>query len=79
MNLGHEPDSCILYLETIVCPTAEFHLTVLVIERKPGDVYLTSGFENPRRDVSAGAGAGDYYIGGVRSIKRFTRTEKALS
>ena len=35
------------HLEAIVGPAPELHLAVLVIKRKPGDVNLTRGLEDP--------------------------------
>ena len=71
-TLGH-------YLEPIVRPTPKLHLTVLIVKRKPGDVYQTCRFENARRDVCARSSRSDNNIGGVRSVKRFTGTERELN
>ena len=67
------------YLEPVVRPTPKLHLTVLIVKGKPGDVYQTCRFENARRDVCARSRRGDNNIGGVRSVKRFTGTERELN
>jgi hypothetical protein len=35
------------HLEAIVSPTAKFHFTTLIIERKPRDIDFTRRLENP--------------------------------
>lgn len=59
------------HLEAVVRPTSELHVTVLVVEGKPGDVNLAGGLEDAGRDVGTLTLAGHHHIGGVRPVKRF--------
>ena len=58
------------YLEPVVRPAAELHLTILVVEGKPGDVDQAGWLENAGRDIRARAGRGDDHVGRVRPVKR---------
>ena len=62
------------YLKTIIGPTPEFHLTILIIEGEPGDVDLAGGHEDPGRDVGADPLVGHHHVGGVGRVKSFTGT-----
>lgn len=63
------------YLKTIIGPTPEFHLTILIIEGEPRDVDLAGGHEDARRDVSAESLVGHHHVGRVGPVKCFTCTE----
>lgn len=39
------------YLIAIVCPRAELHLAVLIVEWKPGNIDFASAFKNPWRHI----------------------------
>ena len=64
-----------VYLESVVGPAPKLHLTVLVIEREPGDVNFTGGHEDARWDVGAAPAARHHHIRGVRPIKCFAGAE----
>ena len=51
-----------MYLEPVVGPAPELHLTVLVVEGEPGDVDGAGGLEYPGRDVGAEARAGHHLL-----------------
>ena len=57
------------HLEAIVGPAAKLHITVLVVEGEPGDVYLAGGLEDAGRDVGAAAAVRHHHVGRVRPVK----------
>ena len=57
------------HLEAIVGPAAELHITVLVIEGEPGDVYLAGGLEDAGWYVGAAARVRHHHVGRVRPVK----------
>ena len=57
------------HLEPIVGPAAELHITVLVIEGEPGDVYLAGGLEDARGYVGAAAPVSHHHVGGEGPVK----------
>ena len=57
------------HLKPIVGPAAELHITVLVVEGEPGDVYLAGGLEDAGRDVGAAARVRHHHVGRVRPVK----------
>ena len=63
------------YLKTIIGPTPEFHLTILIIEGEPRDVDLAGGHEDAWRDVGAESLVSHHHIGRVGPVKCFTCTE----
>ena len=63
------------YLETIVGPAAKLHLTVLIVEGEPSDVYLTSGHEDPWRDVGAKSFTRHHHVCWIRPVKCLACTE----
>ena len=67
---------CVLgHLEPVVRPAPELHLTVLVVEGKPGDVYLTGGHEDAGRDVCAESFTCHNHICWVGPVECLTCTE----
>lgn len=52
---------------------------MLVIERKPGDVYLACALENARGYVQATAVVSDHHVCLVRPIKTLVSTRKSLT
>ena len=70
IDLFHETD-----LSPVVSPTTELHLTFLVIEWKPRDIYLAGGFEYPGGDIGTRTLIGQHYIGRVGAVKRFISTK----
>lgn len=62
------------HLITIVRPASELHLTALVVERKPRNVYLARRLEDARRYVEAGPVAPDHHVRRVGPVKSFVRT-----
>lgn len=69
INWDLKNQSCFAYLETVISPTAELHFAVLVVKREPRDIYLASGFENTRGNVSTATVAIHHHIGLVGAIK----------
>lgn len=63
-----------LYLIAVVSPATELHVAMLVIEGKPGDVYLACALENARGYVQATAVVSDHHVGLVRPIKTLVST-----
>lgn len=59
---------------SIIGPTAEFHLAALVVEWKPGDVYLAGAFEDTGRHIQTRSVVPDYHVGGVRAVEALVRT-----
>ena len=57
------------HLKPIVGPAAELHITVLVIEGEPGDVYLAGGLEDARGYVGAAAPIRHHHVGWEGPIK----------
>ena len=66
------------YLEPIIGPATELHITVLVIEGEPGDVDLAGGHEDARGDVCTTTTAGHHHVCWISSIKSFTCTENEI-
>lgn len=66
----------VLYLEAIIGPASEFHLTVLIIKWKPGNVYFACGFKNTWGDVCALSLMCHNYIGWICTIKSLISTEE---
>lgn len=62
------------YLKTIVSPAAKFHLALLVVEWKPGDVDLARALEDARRDVETASVVSHHDVCGVRSVETLVRT-----
>jgi hypothetical protein len=65
-----------IYLEPIVGPAAELHLTVLIVEGEPCDVDLTGGHEDAGGDVGAEPLAGHHHVGRVGPVKCLAGAEK---
>lgn len=61
------------YLKSIVGPTTEFHVTILIIKWKPRDVYLACAFEDTRGHVQTATVMLDNNICVVRSIESLIR------
>ena len=57
------------HLKPIVGPAAELHITVLVVEGEPGDVYLAGGLEDARGYVGAAAPVCHHHVGGEGPVK----------
>lgn len=57
--------------KSIVGPTAELHLALLVVERKPSDVDFASTLKDPRRDVITASIVPYYYIGLESIVETF--------
>ena len=72
---GVQLGSVLGHLEPVVRPAPELHLTVLVVEGEPGDVYLTSGHEDARRDVCAESFTCHNHVCWVGPVERLTCTE----
>ena len=64
------------YLESVVRPATKLHITVLVIERKPGYVNLTRGLEYSWGNVGATPRVSHNYIGWECPIKLLICAEK---
>ena len=63
------------YLVTIVSPTSELHLTVLVVKWKPSNVNFTGGLKYAGRDVSQCSGISDHNLYRVGAIEGLIGTE----
>ena len=57
------------YLKSIISPASKLHITVLIIKREPGDVYLAGGLEDAGRDVGAAAPVRRHHVGGEGPVK----------
>lgn len=57
------------YLISVIRPTAEFHIAVLIIKREPRDVYLACALEDARWHIQTTAVMFDHYICVVRAIE----------
>lgn len=68
--------SIFLYLIAIVGPTTKLHVTVLVVEGEPRDVYLACALENARRHVQTTAVVSDHHVSLVRPVKTLVSTNK---
>ena len=66
-----------LYLVTIVSPAAKLHVAVLVVEWKPGDVNLASGFEYSGRDVGQQPTVTHHHLDWVGPVKSLVSTAKS--
>jgi hypothetical protein len=64
----------IVYLKSIIGPTAEFHITFLIVERKPRDVNLARTFENSRRYENTATVAVHHDVGRVRAVETLVST-----
>lgn len=66
------------YLISIVRPTTEFHITMLIIKWEPRDVYLACALEDTRGHVQTTAVMFDHNICVVRTIESLIRTVYTL-
>ena len=64
----------ISYLIAIIRPATELHITVLIVEGKPRDVYLACALEYARRHVQATAVVSDHHVGLVCPVKTLVST-----
>lgn len=63
------------YLISIIRPTTEFHVTMLIIKWEPSDVYLACAFKDAWGHVQTTAVMFDHYIGLIRPIESLIRTK----
>lgn len=56
-------------LEAIVGPTAKFHLTALIVKRKPGYIDFARRLEDSRWDIHARTIVTYHYVSWIRPIK----------
>lgn len=66
------------YLISIIRPTTEFHIAVLIIKREPRDVYLACALEDARWHIQTTAVMFDHYICVVRAIESLIRTVSVI-
>lgn len=64
-----------VYLKSVVGPTAEFHIALLIVERKPRDVDLARTFEYTRRYEHTATVAVHHHVGCVRAVETFVGAE----
>lgn len=64
------------YHETVVGPTAEFHLALLIVKREPGDIDFASALEDAWRHVVAGTIVPHNNIGLERIVESFVSARK---
>ena len=62
------------HLKPVICPASKLHLTVLVVEGKPGDVDLASRHEDAGGDVRAFPLRCHHHICWIGPIKCFAGT-----
>lgn len=65
-----------MYLVAIVGPATELHVTVLVVEGEPRDVYLACALEYARGHVQTTAVVSDHHVRLVRPVKTLVSTIK---
>lgn len=63
-----------VYLKSVVGPTSKFHITFLIVERKPRDIDLARTFEYARRYEHAAAVTVHHDVGRVRTVETFVST-----
>lgn len=68
-----------IYLESVIRPTAKFHITFLIVERKPRDVDLARTFEYTRRYENTTTVAVHHDVGRVRAVKTLISTRTRYS
>lgn len=61
-------------LHSIVCPRSELHVTFLVVEWKPRDIYLASTLEDARGNIRTATVAPNHHVRGKGPIKFFVGT-----
>lgn len=66
----------LFYLISIICPTAEFHVAMLIVKWKPRDVNFACAFEYSRRHIQTTAITFNNDIRVVGSIESFVSTDK---
>ena len=62
-------------LESIVCPAAELHITILVIKWEPSDINWAGRHEDARRNVGAETLVSHHHVGRVGRIESFAGTK----
>lgn len=67
-----------VYLESVVGPTAEFHIAFLIVERKPRDIDLARTFEYAWRNENTTAVIVHNDVGCVRAVETFVSTKTQI-
>lgn len=67
-----------LYLISVICPATELHVTMLIIEGEPGNVYLARALEDARRHVQAATVMMDHNVCMVRPVETLVGTIKGI-
>jgi len=62
-----------LYLPSVVGPATELEVTLLVVKRKPCNVYLARALKDAWRDVQAVAGVRHHHVRLERAVETLVR------
>ncbi len=62
-----------MYLPSAVSPTTELEIALLIVKRKPCNVYLAGALKDAWRDIEAAALAVDHHVGLERAVKLLVR------
>jgi hypothetical protein len=63
-----------MYLEAVIGPATELHLTALIIKGEPRNVYLARALEDARWNVQAATVISDHNVCRIRPIEAFIGT-----
>jgi len=67
-----------VYLKSVVCPTAKFHITLLIVEGKPRDIDLTRTLEYSWWYEYTTTIAVYHHVGCVRAVESFVSAKNTI-
>lgn len=73
LSLNHR-----VYLKSVVCPTAKFHITLLIVEGEPRDIDLTRTLEYSRWYEYTATIAVYHHVGCVRAVESFVSAKNTI-
>lgn len=64
----------LIYLKPVISPAAKFHITLLIVKRKPRDIDLARTFEYTGWYKSTTTVAVHHHVSRVRAVETFVST-----
>lgn len=73
LSLNHR-----VYLKSVVCPTAKFHITLLIIEGEPRDIDFTRTLEYSRWYEYTATIAVYHHVGSICAVESFVSAKNTI-